>query len=364
MTLFQLFIGLRHSFKLIFILALFGLLASCEEKGFNQTDEFEIVKVEYKSYIKLNENLTVLGRPSSIAFSADGFILTDSQSQQVILYDSKGNQIKVIKEAGSGPLQFQNPSIVKYHKGKFYIWCSQLLKLISYSDQGNPIAEYKVIDRAINDFVLFDNKIIAYSKGGFTDSYIHIYNLNSKELEISTGEVSNEQILLDIFACSGGIEIKNNELIFIAPDKLEIQKLDLNKYTYLEKTIITDNEFKVKKINTSPKDLVNSNFNQVIDYINENSTVTGIHQIDGGLVVVAEVGKYEGNAQTGVTNSSNRFNRYYVLNDKYELIKVFESNKLKRENPCLIAVRDDSLYMIFRGENDSEDNYELRVISF
>ncbi|SDC54149.1 hypothetical protein SAMN04488104_1001157 [Algoriphagus faecimaris] len=352
---------MRNNFLLLIIFLIF----SCKNTPNTNSDKFQLRETNFHSLVELQDNLFLLGSPSSFDIMEDGrIVLTDVNSPKMIIYDQGGNQEKVIQADGNGPLQFQNPSIVKYYDGKIYLWCSQQLKLITYTPDGDPIEEFKIFDRAISNFTPFEDKLIAYTKGGFMDSYIQVYDLGLGKLEKSLGEVSNEQVLLDIFSCSGGIDLKNNDLIYIASDELKINKFDLTTMQSIEEISLTDEEFQVGEIKTNPVDMVNSDFNQAVKFINENSTVTGIFALDKGMVLVSEVGYYEGDAQKGITNSSNRFDKYYVLNDNFDLTQVYKSNKILGASPCLMTTKGNSLYQLIQGQKENDEGFVIKTIDF
>ncbi|SFG03646.1 hypothetical protein SAMN04487988_101150 [Algoriphagus hitonicola] len=344
---------------------IFFLFFSCENNSLTNTEKSSPKEPNFQSLAELQDNLSLLGSPSSFDIMEDGrIVLTDLNSPKMIIYDQDGNQEKVIQAEGNGPLQFQNPSIVKYYDGKIYLWCSQQLKLITYTPDGDPIEEFKIFDRAISNFTPFEDKLIAYTKGGFMDSYIQVYDLGLGKLEKSLGEVSNEQVLLDIFSCSGGIDLKNNYLIYIPSDELKINKFDLTTMQSIEETSLTDEEFQVGEIKTNPVDMVNSDFNQAVKFINENSTVTGISALDKGMVLISEVGYYEGDAQKGITNSSHRFDKYYVLDDNFELTQVYKSNKILGASPCLMTTKGNSLYQLIQGQKENDEGFVIKTIDF
>lgn len=146
----------------LLLISLFTFLSSCKNTPNLNSDKFQLREPNFKALAELQDNLSLLGSPSSFDIMEDGrIVLTDVNSPKMIIYDQGGNQEKVIQADGNGPLQFQNPYIVKYYNGKIYLWCSQQLKLITYTPDGDPIEEFKIFDRAISNFTPFEDKIIA-----------------------------------------------------------------------------------------------------------------------------------------------------------------------------------------------------------
>lgn len=351
-----------NKFTLAFY-ALIIVLPSCNQSD-SKIEAIELLDTGFHHYSDLQENQVLIGDVSSFAMMDDGgFVVADVNSPKLVIYDKDGSQTKVIPAAGDGPLQFLNPSLVKYYNGKIYLWCNQQLKLITYDRAGNPIEEFKLVDRAVSNFILYENKVVVYTKGGFRGPFIQVYNLTSREMEASLGEVSDEQVLLDIYSCSGGLEVKNNLLGFMASDKLDIHRYDLRRKEDLANISIPDDEFNVRKINRDPVDLVNSGFEKVIEYIHENSVVMGIFSLDEGHVVISEVGEYEGNPSTEGSNSSKRYTKYYFLNDSFEVRKVYQSSKSPQESPCLIESKGDKLYQLSRVQHADGERFVMNEFS-
>lgn len=335
--------------------ALILILFSCKDsKSSNpkMVEEFEIVDSGIHHYIDLQENQTMVGIISSFSMMDDGgFVISATSSPKMIIYDKDGNQVKVVEATGSGPLEFNSCSLVKYYNGKIYLWSDQQLKLIIFDKEGNPIEEFKMFDRAVSDFMPYDDKMVVYTKGGFSDSFIHIYDLTSRSLILSMGEVGNEQKLLDIYECSGGLIVKNDVLCFLASDKLAIQRFDLQSMKSQQSLSISDTEFKVNRIKMNAVDLVNSNFTKVIEFIHENSVVTGIFSLDEGYVVISEVGEFELGSDKSVLNKSKRYNKYYYLNKSFDLLKIYKKKISSNESPCLIESKGNKLYKILQNED-------------
>lgn len=341
------------------------ILNSCNDSKSSDikiVKELEISESGFRPYVDLQENKALIGNITSFSMlDNDSFVISDNTLSKLVIYDEEGMQLKVIEGKGDGPLEFNSCPLVKYFDGKIYLWSDKQLKLITFDKAGNPIEEFKMFDRAISNFMVYNDKVVMYTKGGFSDSFVHVYDLSSKTLDKSFGEVGNEQILLDIYTCSGGLLIKDDILSYMGSDKLNIHRYDMKKNSSLKSVPILDKEFEVQKIEMDAVDFVNSNFNGLIDFIHENSVVAGVYSLDDGYVVVSEVGKYKAGIEENELDNSLRYNKYYFLNDNFELDKIYKTKKSSSESPCLIESKDNKLYRI--TQNKIGESYALLVFT-
>ncbi|MFN3800916.1 hypothetical protein [Belliella pelovolcani] len=138
----------KYVFTLIYI-----LLISCSKNDFESD-----ISLEFNNF-KINENLALIAQPISFSKLRDGSLVLITEKNQIIKYDNFGNQIKIIDVIGQGELELFSPSIVHNNKEGFMIWCRDLLKMVAFDSEGNPIEEFFGFNHSIKKFVVKENLI-------------------------------------------------------------------------------------------------------------------------------------------------------------------------------------------------------------
>jgi hypothetical protein len=309
---------------------------------------------------RLFENKTLHGEIISVAFiDKDNFAVSTRKPSSVITYDASGQQTLVIANVGSGPYEFREPSIVRADNEHIYVWCSDQLKLIVYTHDGEPLDEFTGFKKAIRDFVPIGNKIAFYTTGGSVDTYIEIFDLDQKSVEYKGGDVTNEQLVLSLQACSGGLSNVGDKLLFMSPDRLEINVIDLNVAEALETIKLEDPDFKVRPVAGEAKEFINNEREKAFLYLFENSQVNGIYALGEKVLVKAEVGKWEVDFDDKFFDDSERFNKFFILDSDLELSSSFVMERNGFENSCLYFSNGEFLHALVAKEEDNDYYYEL-----
>lgn len=309
---------------------------------------------------RLFENRTLHGEIISVAFiDQDNFVVGTRSPSSVISYDAFGQQTLVIANVGSGPHEFREPSIVRADNERIYVWCSNQLKLIVYTHDGEPLDEFTGFKKAIQDFLPIGNKIAFYTTGGSVDSYIEVFDLDQKSIEYKGGDVSNEQLVLSLQACAGGLSNVGNKLLFMSPDRLEINVLDLNVAEELETSKLEDPDFKVRPVAGEATEFINNEREKAFLYLFENSQVNGIYALGEKVLVKAEVGEWAVDFDNKLFDGSNRFNKFFVLDRDLELSSSFTMERNSFENPCLYFSNGEFLHALVAKEEDNDYHYKL-----
>lgn len=309
---------------------------------------------------RLSENRTLHGEIISVAhIDKANFVVSTRKPSSVITYDASGQQQLVIANVGSGPYEFQQPDIVRADNNHIYVWCSNQLKLIVYTHDGEPVDEFTGFKKAIQDFLPIGNKIAFYTTGGFVDSFIEVFDLDQKSIEYKGGDVSNEQLVLSLQACAGGLSNVGNKLLFMSPDRLEINVLDLNVAEALETIKLEDPDFRVRPVAGEAKDFINNEREKAFLYLFENSQVNGIYALGEKVLVKAEVGKWEVDFDNKLFDGSDRFHKFYLLDKDLELSSSFVMERNNFENSCLYFSNGEFLHALDPKEEDNDYHYEL-----
>ena len=247
---------MKEIYFYIIIILYFATGCSKTGKETNQDNLIEIpeiVEVDsslgWKKICDLDENLEVLGNINSFDFlDKDHFVVSVSEGSQVILYDTRGEQLGILGKKGKGPFEYVSPSIVRVKNQNIYVWCSKLLKLIKFDSSGKPVEEYTKFERAIKDFVIYNNYAGFYSAGGYDESVLKIYDLNAQKFLKGYGYKTNEHKILNAFKSTDGLTKGKNNIYFTPLNTLNINKINLNN-TSITSYTIDDPDFEMEKVN-------------------------------------------------------------------------------------------------------------------
>jgi hypothetical protein len=339
------------------------LCVSCSRKSDPNTDVGKDThNLKYQKICSLKENLFLIGNIESFdIIDNEHFVVATSKPSNVIIFDKNGQQVKKIGNEGKGPFEYQNPNIIQIHNDKIYVWDADQLKLIVYDNLGNSIEEYNDFKVAIDNFKIIKNLACFYFGGGFS-GMIGVYDLSKKQYVFKGGNTSEEHLLLNLNRGAGGMTLFNEGMVYMSADQLSLNYLDLNNFEERTLAALIDNEFKVENI-TNAKEIINSNMTEAIKYITTNSYVTGLFMAYDNLVIKAEVGKFTKDINHNNDNSE-RFNKYYFLNNRMKLVKIVKSQHDFHENNKLFGSYNNELYCVIFNSTNNLFNYEINKLSF
>ncbi|MDR0538748.1 MAG: 6-bladed beta-propeller [Tannerellaceae bacterium] len=343
------------------------IVVSCKNNNIKDKSYMANISIEECSFIDvtrcaLQENIDILGGISSINFIDDKyFVIATEKPSEIFIYNINGRQIKKIDKNGDGPYEYITPSIIRTCENKIYVWCKAQLKLIVYDIEGNGLGEHR-FDRAINNFIPYNNFVSMYVIGDYRKPFIKIFDLkNSKQIH-ATGIVTNEQILLNIMYAAGGISVFDDNIYYISSDKLEVKSININ--TFKEESIIkikSDPEFVVKTIKEEPANIINNNKPAMIDYLNNNSIVSGIFTSEEYIIILSEVGVYN-QLENNRLETKRRYNKFYVL-DRKSPTRVYAFKKSIETLNSLYTLHNNNLFYIKEDFSKEDMRYELREMS-
>jgi hypothetical protein len=351
------------NFKIIITCLIITLSISCAHKSDSTiTVGKENAYLECEKISSLKENLSLFGNIESFDFIDDNhFVVTTSKPSDIIIFNKKGQQVKKIGSIGRGPFEYQKPKITKVHNDKIFVWDADFLKLIVYDNQGNPIKEYGGFKVAIEDFKITKNYVCFYFGGGFS-GMVGVYDLIKEQYIYRGGETSEEHILLSLNNGSGGMTLFNDGLVYVSADELSLRFLNFSNFK--EKTIasLNDNEFKVENVKNAEK-IINSSRDEAIKYIMKNSYTTGLFKSGDKLVIKVEVGEFKKD-KNNLNDNSDRFVKYYILNNKLELIQTVKSPHDFGQNNTLFTSYNGEIYCLKYNTSDEDFHYELNKLKF
>lgn len=327
------------------------------------SDENVVLEPHESKSVKcaLKENIEILGEIISFdIINSDRFVISTSYPSCVFIYDMSGNQLKIINSVGRGTNEFISPTITKCFNDKIYVWCNRQLKLIIYNSDGEAIKEYVNFERAIRDFVIYEDYVVFYQTKAMVGSYITIYDLAEESFINDYGISSEEHILLNTRPDAGGIEVYDNNLLYSSIDKLSVNSVNFNTLKEIELLSFTDSEFKISELKGNARNIINKNKAEVINYLNINSYIKGLYKLNNNLVILAEVGKYIMDGSR--LNYSNRYNKLYYINLLKKEIKGYKYNLNFPTNNLFASYRNKLFYIELETDGENFQYYLINLM--
>lgn len=318
--------------------------------------------LSYEKICTLKENISLFGNIESFDFiDSNHIVVATSKPSSVIIFNINGQQVKEIGDSGRGAFEYQKPKIVKVHNNKIFIWDAGQLKLLVFDKEGNSIAEHTGFKQAVNDIALSKNLVCLYFGGGYS-GLLGVYDLTAKKFIFKGGQTTEEHHLLNLNTGAGGMTLFKEGLIYMTADQLALSIIDLNNFQEKDLISLYDFEFTVENVKNA-QNLINSNINKAIEYLYKNSYITGLYIVEDKIMIKAEVGEFK-KTENDFNDNSNRFNKYYFLNDRLELVKIVKSPHNFDEKNKLFATHKNELYSLKFNTMNEEFNYELNKLNF
>ncbi|MBA4411651.1 MAG: 6-bladed beta-propeller [Bacteroidota bacterium] len=349
---------MKNILLLIFLVA----CVSCGNKKLPNLSNYN-GNLKYNKICQLSEKPNLLGQITSINFiDSSHFVISTKNSSNVFIYNTNGDQIKKIAKIGKGPNELLSPTIVRVYDSKIYVWCANLLKLVVFDINGNPLNEYVNFKKGLKNFEIFKNYFCCFTGGGFKGSIISIFDMNKNVIIKEYGNATNEQRLLSILEGAGGISLTRTGLLYSAPDQLSITSINLSDWSESTKKYF-DNEFVVKKIDMDGVEFFNSKPREALEYIYKNSIVTGIFPSDNGYILKTEVGEYSVNKN--IVDFSKRYDKFYFLDKNMKLISALKVAKQSENLASIYATFGNHIYNVSLYNKDNKEYYyQLNGITF
>ena len=218
--------------QLLFFITSYVLFSGCKQKSPNEIHidgHSHHIKIHYDTLCIMKENLTIVGgSPSDFSILNDSSYLL-SIGKDLLLYNKQGEQTKIVGNYGEGPGEYLSPDRLFVSSKFIYVWCKQLLKLITYDLTGHFVKEYRFDKTAIVDFAIWEDQYVCFLLDGHVENKkISIYNLsNGKEIKTICHENKTDDILF-ISKFAGGLSVNQNRFSWIYPSKLQIHSFEQN----------------------------------------------------------------------------------------------------------------------------------------
>jgi hypothetical protein len=310
---------------------------------------------------KLLENISLTAEPTSTALISNGEMVSVTEKGQIVIYSIDGNQIKVLDKKGEGDLELKNPTLVSTFKDGFLVWCRDLLKMVAFDSEGNPIEEYFGFNHSIKKFVVKENLIFTYINTLVDKPFIQIYDTNEGEIIKEIGNTVNEQVISNLNSCGGGLTLYNDQIIFISSNSLNLYVVDGDEHQIRE-IKISDKDFNELRINEDAADLINNNQRNAIEMSLGSAVVTGLFQVGADLIVLGELGEMSVSGNTLKSNDRKSF--IWKLDSDFKITGKYYFDLNPSISCKLVSSGTDFLTRIIEKQGEEEMDYYLEKLQF
>jgi hypothetical protein len=270
----------------------------------------------------LSEDSVLLNVIQDIVFITDTeFIVADGVG--AYLYDTSGVFKKQFGHQGRAAGEMLSPARVYATSDLVYVWCSSLMKIVTFDHDGHFQKEFTDFDRAVKAFVV-DPKgemLHLYTSGQFDKSgnnvidVINSYRFANRSSQ-KHGERGKEDEISSAWNDSGGISAEEGRLTYIHPGNLIIYDKDLNS-SKVERYKIEDKAFRRENVSEDLVMFMNDR-QKAFDFLTSNSVARRLYKDDNRFVLVAEIGEMDFNTQQhDIENQENRKIKLYVFDSSF-----------------------------------------------
>ncbi len=320
---------------------------------FVNNEKVTTAKIKYEFISELENTPRVIGEIKSMDIIGDSsLVISSTKPPQVIVFDKSGSQILEIGTVGRGPNEFLNPSIVRYHHDEFFIWCSELRRIIVFDLNGSPVKQYN-LDTNIKDFHIYENYAYCYNNTGDIDKgLISIFDLDEDKFKNhNLGTASTEHIILNMRDITRGMCINGNMLYYTQVSYPNISVIDLTNEDLVITKEIIDPDFHFEKLSVEINDFIANQ--KSIQYIYGSDIVTGIYPAESYIILRTKVGRV---VMDGLNykDATKRKIKTYIFDYDFNLLKTHKAIALEKGGEILSA-HNGKIYAI--NVNSSLESY-------
>ena len=305
------------------------------------------VDAEYEVICTLNDNNSLIKEPESFSMlPSGGFVIADGD--KVVLYSNDGEQIRQIGFSGRALGEYNMPTNVKTHNDTVYVWSAMSLKFISYTINGEPIAEYKY-DSAISDFIPSEDIIIVYNSGRSGTHIIDIYDKEQQNVVTSLTEAESEHRILLRSWASCPYWFSGENLYYMPRNRLSLYKYNFAEREETQISSIESTTFNVERQSDYMSILTNRQ--KASKYLRDNSLVIGLIP-NGGNKFLALTLEGQTKVIDDVYDTSERVITIYDMNKGKVIARyTFESIGTQVLFSCL----NNDIYFLKHSIENNDD---------
>ncbi len=327
--------------------------------------EDNIVDVNIREHVKLEENLQLLTRVDRAAFFNDSLFGISSSADGLLYLYKNGRQISQIGSNGKGPNEYETPQALHIYRDLFYAWDQGNLKFIVFNENAEPVDEFAGFGRQVKDFCVTDDFIAIYQSNGV----IQIHNKKDNSVIYKSDEPDIDDSVLLFMDSNGRIACNNDSVIYGYPSKLEMYKYHISE-NKVETTKIEDEKFRVSSTGWNSVAEVNRNIEKVNEYLFSNSSFIGFYSLDDYVIGVADIGKFDPadlapsfNLNYSFSEKDKRRKHFYVFDNKLNYLDriVFKPDVHERIGNQILGAYGNSVYFL-KEDVDSRESSVIRTL--
>ena len=263
---------------------------------------------------------------------------------------------------GRAQYEYINPALVRTDSvGNIYVWCDMSLKIIIFDKTGLPIDEIQY-SKAIRDFLPYRNLISFYLLGN-ENHIIEIYDRNNGNVVHYAGKsVSQEHLMLALNETSGGMTMLEDDLLFAYADRPEIYSVNLDDFT--DDALCAradDSDFKAESIEGKVHDIIDQGRMSVLNYLSQNSVVTGLYAMGDAIALKATTGCFDVDESMLIFNDTRK-DKIHIFDKNMNFIQTIAKDKDHRSSDKWFTCNNNGLFYLSTTEG-SLDNYYLNRLN-
>ncbi len=299
--------------------------------------------------VDLEENLRKLSHIASVApVGQNKFVVSSIQPANLVLYNEKGRQIDTLGRWGQGPYEYGSPHKIKSRGDTIFVWDENAVKFILYQENGLPLKEITGFSEAISNFIYFDNRFVLYLAGGRRAHFIAVYDVGKKSMVRTFGLRNSQHDMLMFYAGSGGLASRGDVVFYASPAENTIHLMNLKNFEE-QSCLIRDSEFKVEKKNLDFSSA--ATFEEMKEYLFNNSRVCGLHIL--GKFIVAEI-------EDGRTDEQTRTTKLFIFDLQLNALDTITLNYAMREKLGSNVRCNDAEHVYFVSESDEDEANDIQ----
>ena len=291
-------------------LLLLLFLCSCHHR--NEVRRIDCQDAELilsKTIVLEDENERPMGQIKDFVVLEDMSVLcTDGFS--VYRFDAEGRLKQRFGERGHATSEYVQLGNLYVTDRFFYAWDDMSLCLLQYTREGEFVAKYPGRHTSIRRFCVMGDSLACYYLAGKGGNQLLAMSLASDSVVYEIDPLSNEDLCLLSYVNSGGLAINQDTLYYLHPSEITLKKMD--DVTPRTVAVYEDKGFHTMRQKTPPRGA-----QDLIDYVLDNSVVSGLSVDNGRFCITTETGVF--GREGGVEGCAQRRLNVIMLDENFNI---------------------------------------------
>ena len=295
--------------KTISLLLLLILCSCYHRKEVRRIECQDAELVLTKTVVLEDENDRLIGQIKDCVVLNDTTVLcTDGFS--VFRYGTDGQLRQRFGERGHATSEYVQLGHLYVTDRYIYAWDEMSLCLLQYTREGEFVAKYPGRQAGINRFCVMGDSLACYYLAGKGGKQLLAVSLSSDSVLYETDPLSNEDLCLLSYVNGGGMAIYRDTLYYLHPSEITLKKMD--DVTPRTVAVYEDKGFHTMRQKTPPRGA-----QDLIDYVLDNSVVSGLSVDNGRFCITTETGVF--GREGGVEGCAQRRLNVIMLDENFNI---------------------------------------------